>query len=263
MSSPPSAPEKDPIRPWYEAIEALGDYGSFQLGHVDAERRVRWHDCPHKEFDGIGGFANLFREAGIEMAELPQNRHPAKQSWLPFVRSLPALLGPRRRLEWAHLEQGEPLPAGPLPLPHLAWHLYSEDESSALRKLAKSRGVTLNTLLLKFLDQVIRRDLQDPSADVPWMLPVNLRGQVKARRDTQNQTSYLAIQIGAEDSVRDLHQDIHTRLERGEHWAAWKGYSATRYLPMALRKWALVHDRAMTQWNLGLFTNLGSWDDSP
>lgn len=260
MSALPSSPGRDPIRPWFEALEELGDYSSFKFGHVAESGEVRWHERSHKLFDGIGGFADILQEAKIVPPPLPQNKHPSKPSWWPFVRALPALLGPRRRLAWASLEKGPAVPEGPLPDPVLGWHLFDEDQSVAVREAARALGVTINSYLLKHLDAVIRKELQNPKAATPWMLPVNLRSKVKCERETENQSSYLAIQIAHDQDVTDLHADIHRRLDRGEHWAAWKGYSATRPFPPALKKWALAHDRAMTQWNLGLFTNLGNWD---
>ncbi len=261
MSPISHARGKDPIRPWYEAIEALGDYTSFRLGHVHAVTgEVRWHDVPHKYYDGIGGFADILREGGNEVPPLPENKHPSAPSWWPFFRSIPALLGPRRRLQWKDLERGPEVPPGKLPLPALAWHVFDESQSSAVRSAARRFGVTINSYLLKRLDDTLRGDLRQPDRPIPWMIPVNLRGKISRERETENHSSYLAIKIAPSESVQDLHREIYRRLDRGEHWAAWKGYSATRLLPQALKRLALKTDRAMTQWNLGLFTNLGNWD---
>lgn len=261
MSELSHARDKDPIRPWFEALESLGDYTTFRFGHVaPGAEEPRWHEFPHKLYDGIGGFAHMLREADLEIPALQVNRHPSEPSWWPFLRALPAVMGPRRRLKWRELETGPELPPGPLPDPVISWHVFEEEESTAIRTLAREAGVTINSYLLKHLDNTLREEIEDHAADIPWMVPVNLRGKIDRGRDTENHSSYLAIRISPKETVRDLHQDIYRRLDRGEHWIAWKGYTATRFLPQALKRLALKTDRAMTQWNLGLFTNLGVWD---
>jgi NRPS condensation-like uncharacterized protein len=251
----------DPIRPWYEAVRATGDYHMIRFGHLrPGSSDVRWVSIPHSEFDGIGGFTHLLREKGVTMDKLPENPHPSNPSWWPFIRSIPKILGPRRRLAWKELEQGPPVPDGELPDPVLAWHVFSEDQTRVLREAARVRSVTVNSLLMKHLDTVLRRDIVDPGAAVPWMVPVNLRGKVSRGCDTQNHSSYVSVRVAPGDTMQDLHAEIRRRLKRGEHWANWKAYSATRFLPPGMKEALVKADRAMAEWNFGLFTNLGVWD---
>lgn len=251
----------DPIRPWYEANERVGDYSMIRFGHLrPGETELRWISIPHSEFDGIGGFAHLLRERGVPMDILPENSHPSEPSWWPFIRSIPKIIGPRRRLTWKALEQGPPVPPGKLPDPVSSWHLFSEDETRRLREAARAASVTLNTFLMKHLDTVLRRDIVEPDAVVPWMVPVNLRGKVTRASDTQNHSSYVSVQVSPDGNLRDLHAEIQRKLARGEHWANWKAYSATRFVPASAKEALIKADRAMAEWNFGLFTNLGSWD---
>ena len=67
---------KDPIRPWFEAVDSMGDYTTFRFGHVQpGSSEVRWHEFPHTLYDGIGGFAHMLREAGLSSGPLQENRH--------------------------------------------------------------------------------------------------------------------------------------------------------------------------------------------
>lgn len=252
----------DPIRPWYEALGAEGDYVMIRFGHLKpGATEVEWISIPHSEFDGIGGFAHLLREKGIRMDELPEIPYVSEPSWWPFVRSIPKILGPRRRLEWKRLPVGPVVSAGePLPDPVLAWHVFSAAETEALRSAARAESVTVNSLLMKHLDGVLRKDLVDEGAVVPWMVPVNLRGKVEREDDTQNHSSYVSVKVRPGEDVRALHAEIRRKIARGEHWANWKAYSAARLLPQSAKRALIRADRGMAEWNLGLFTNLGVWD---
>ena len=258
---PSLAGENDPIRPWYEAIESVGDYYMIRFGRVRPDAStIDWVDVPHKYFDGIGGFAHLLRRAGIETPPLPETPHEVGPSWRPFLRSLPAVVGPRRRLKWKRMPRAGHYDRRQLPDPVFSWHVFSEEETRIVRHLSQARQITVNTYLLRHLDSVIRRDIARPSEAIPWMLPVNLRGRITRSRDTANHSSYIAVRIAPDDSAQDLHRDIQRRLARGEQWGPWKGYDATRVLPRMMKKALIRTDRAISPWNLGLFTNLGVWD---
>ncbi len=221
---------------------------------------VEWVSIPHSDFDGIGGFGHLLRKKGVEMNNLPTNPHLQKPSWLPFFRSLPKVLGPRHRLKWRTLPKVEFLGNESLPDPVLSWHIFTAEETFCLREMARRKGVTLNSFLMKHLDGVLRQDQVDEGAAVPWMVPVNLRGPLKREIDTENHSSYVSVKVDPDETVEDLHREIFNRLERGEHWANWKAYSATRFVPPGMKRALIRRDRAMAEWNLGLFTNLGVWD---
>lgn len=250
----------DPIKPWYEAIGQTGDYVMIRFGRVKpGATEVEWVSIPHSEFDGIGGFAHLLREKGVEMDHLPENSHLQKPSWGPFLKSVPKLMGPRKQLKWRDFPKSETAEST-LPDPKLAWHVFSEDETNLIRKAAREGKVTVNSLLMKLLDEVLRQDQVDPQALVPWMVPVNLRGQVDREDDTQNHSSYVSVKVSPEETEEELHREIFRKLDLGEHWANWKAYSATRLVPAFVKRAMIRSGRAMAEWNLGLFTNLGVWD---
>ena len=95
---------------------------------------------------------------------------------------------------------------------------------------------------------------------VPWMIPVNLRGKVVRESDTANHSSYVGVRVQSYETVHDVHRNIYAALARGEHWANWNAYKLGRFLTHGLRKFLIKSEQAMSQWNLGGFSNLGDWD---
>ena len=256
----PKVVSQDPVKPWFETLETMGEFIGIRYGRVDPQSdEVQWVYRPHKEFDGIGGFADILRERGIDLAPLPKITHPSPPSWLPLIKSVPNYLKPRKVLTWGAIKRGEPVTEiGPPPA--VGWHVFSEEDTFKIRQASRAQGVTVNSFLMKHLDRAIRPALSDPSEAIPWMVPVNLRGKIAQARDSANHSSYVAIKINSYDSARDVHNSIHRRLRKGEHWANWKSYELTRSLPED-RKRALIDSfRAMSQWSIGSFSNLGVWD---
>ena len=92
------------------------------------------------------------------------------------------------------------------------------------------------------------------------MIPVNLRGKVVRDRDTANFSSYVGVSVKSYETVHDVHRNIYAALESGEHWANWHAYQLGRLATSGIRKYLIANDKAMSQWNLGSFSNLGDWD---
>jgi hypothetical protein len=113
---------------------------------------------------------------------------------------------------------------------------------------------------LKHLTKAIRPFLEDQSSVVPWMIPVNLRGKLVRDRDTANYSSYVGVKVQSYETPHDIHLNIYAALHRREHWANWYALHTGRFLTRGMRKFLLAKELAMSQWNLGSFSNLGDWD---
>jgi len=253
--------KKDPIRPWFDAAEDLGEYIGIRFGRLPpGASEPEWFFLKHTDFDGIGGLAHLLRERGAELPRLAQIKHPAPPSWVSLVRALPKFARPMRRVKWGPLE-GPTRPSTPsVPPPAVAWHIFSESATMQIKRVCRKKGYTVNSFLLKHLTKAVRPSLADESSFVPWMLPVNLRGKVSRERDVENHSSYVCVNVQSYETVEDIHTNIYAALARGEHWANWFSYRSGLLLTHGLRKFLIKTERCTSQWNLGGFSNLGDWD---
>jgi len=185
---------EDAIRRWFSAAEELGEYIGIRFGYIPPSgREPEWTFLPHSHFDGIGGLAELLRRRDAELARLPQIKHPAPPSLFPLLRMLPRYLTPRHRLKWVTLE-GQPEPSSSTrPPPACAWQVFDERTTMRVRRVCRNESVTVNSFLLKHLTKASRPSLQDQSALVPWVIPVNLRGKGIRPRDLENHSSYVCL----------------------------------------------------------------------
>ena len=252
----------DPISPWFHICEEQGEYIGIRFGRIPpGGSEVEWKFVRHTDFDGIGGFAELLRRRGAVIPRLSQIKHPARPSWLCLVRALPKFIKPRRRVAWGQMERGPLISSSNTQPPiAVAWHIFDEVATTQVRRVCRKNGVTVNSFLLKHLTKAVRPSLADQSSVVPWMIPINLRGKVVRDRDTANFTSYVGVKVCSYETAYDIHKNIYAALGRGEHWANWYGYEVGRLAAKGVKKYMLNHDLAMSQWNLGSFSNLGDWD---
>ncbi len=256
-----AASKSDPIRPWFETLELLGEFDGIRFGHVPPSNvEAEWLYLSHKEYDGIGGFAHLLRERGAIIENLPKITHPAKLSWWPFILFLPTMLAPRKCQKWLELKQGEKLETTVQPAPAVAFQIFDEEKTAKIRRASRLADVTVNSFLMKYLDRAIRPSLSDPACAIPWMVPVNLRGKVTQPRDTGNHSSYVGIRIYASEGVKEIQNHIYKALKKGQHLAAWKGFAVSQNTSTKTKVRLIKANRATSQWSVGGFSNLGEWD---
>lgn len=251
----------DPLSPWFVAAEELGEFVGIRFGRVaPGTTEPEWIYHKHINVDGIGGFAQILRDRGVNVTELPQIKYPSSPSSLAILQSLPKFVRPKKRLQWVKLD-GQPKPAVNTEAPTtVAWHVFNESETTQIRRLCRKAGVTVNSFLVKHLTKAIRPFLADQSAVVPWMLPVNVRGKVDLGRDTANHTSYITVKVKSYETVTDIHRNIYKALGKGEHWANWQAYQLCLNLSHGMKKYLLDSGNAMPEWYIGSFSNLGDWD---
>src|ERR1035437_7757380 len=251
----------DHISPWFIAAEQLGEYIGIRFGHVSTSAaEPEWIFLRHTDFDGIGGLAEILRQRGGELPRLPQIKHPASRSWVSLVRMSPKYFKPKQRVKWGPLDRGGAINSGSQPPVAVAWHVFDETATTQVRRVCRKMGITVNSFLLKHLTKAIRPYLEDQSSMIPWMIPINMRGKVTRDRDTANFSSYVGINVQSYETVYDIHRKIYSALGKGEHWANWYAYYSGRFITAGMRRFLIAKELAMSQWNLGGFSNLGDWD---
>jgi hypothetical protein len=251
----------DFISPWFLAAEDLGEYVGIRFGRIaPGADDPEWIFRSHTETDGIGGFAEILRRRGARLERLPRLKHPTPPSPVAAVKLLPKFLKTRQRVKWAPLIGEVRQSTNKQPPSALAWHVFDEVDTMQVRRICRRFGVTINTFLLKHLTKAIRPFLHDESSTVPWMIPVNLRGKVTLSKDTDNYSSYVGIKVRSYESVQDIHSNIYAALASGEHWGHWQVYRLGKLAGAGLKRFLIRKELAMSQWNLGGFSNLGDWD---
>jgi hypothetical protein len=257
---------RDPLAPWFAQMRALGDLPDILIGRqIDVDTPVVWTSLPHEYFDGMGALAMLLRRSGYDVGVLPAARSDFDPADATLAQRLKRFLAAHSR-GMEHVLDAEPPwrdfdPAiAPAPVtPETTW--LSVEQTDRLRASAEAQGASLNSLLLAALDRAIDPLLIDPWAPRHWMVPVNMRGQVRPTcgRDTANHSCAVMIRTKAGYSPLHVHEAIRHELKRGMHLAAWtKLRTVTMFgghVVGRLQRLMLKHPQYVT----GELSNLGDW----
>ena len=243
---------------WFLAAEATGDFMGIRYGRQAAGTdEVEWMFVPHAECDGIGGFARLLRERGADLDKLPTTNHPDRGFVRPFLNLLWKKGSAGKvavRADWSPPEGSEGVPEA------VAWKLFSEQETELLRERCRREKLTVNSFLLKQLDLAVRPDIRAPDAVIPWMIPVNLRGDGTHADDTENHVSSVDIHISPDDTAAEIQCGVLKCLERGEHRANYLILCLGKFLSHRTKVRLVRKSRSLPGGNIGAFSNLGVWD---
>lgn len=215
--------------------------------------KAEWFNVSHCECDGIGGFARLLREQGLKNLTIPQTKHSSLGFLLPLWR----LWRDKRKKEicaergdWNEATQSN----------NIAWHLFTEAETHAILDRCRALEVTVNSFLLKALDQAVRPEVRTSEKKISWMIPVNLRGDISYPDDTENHVSCVETKIAPNDTPAMIHEKILYQLRRGEHRANHLLLNIGRILSHQTKVKLLNKDRTRPSGNIGAFSNLGVWN---
>lgn len=246
---------------WFRASEAAGDTMTIVYGRIPkGSGQIEWFHLSHCECDGIGGFTRLLRERGIKDLTPPKTKHPFRKLFAPlWNRVIDSISLPpcANRSDWKHnvASASEDHPVG--------WHLFTKEETQRIIDHCRELQVTVNSFLLKQLDQSIRQEILRPKEKISWMIPVNLRGDIEYPDDTANHVSCIEPKIAADDTPQSIQTQILHRLKRGEHRANFLLLSLGGIFSHATKVRLLQKDRTKPAGNIGAFSNLGVWEIDP
>lgn len=250
------------IRLWFRSAEAIGEFIGIRFGRLAPHAsEPEWVYYPHADHDGIGAFADILRNRGAEITQLPQIKYyPAYSPLVAALKHWPKYMLPRRPLPLQSLERDGTDSSPTEPARAVAWHVFDEGTTQQLRLESRKNGFTINTLLLKALSEAVRPQLLTPQASIPWMIPVNMRGGVDQFRDTDNHSSYVTVSVAPDESAFVLQHRILKSLSRGQHWGNWHAFKLGSFLTGGMREILLARGLCLSQWSIGAFSNLGEWD---
>lgn len=158
----------DAIKTWFWSLEETGEFIGIRFGRIPpGQSQPEWKFMPHTDVDGIGGFAQMLRKKGVRVPQLPQIKHPAPPSPLAALKSAPKFLLPQRKLAWRGISGPTKTSDAKTPPPAVAWHVFDEASTLAIRRFCRKSSITVNSYLLRQLSKAIRPSLQDQSAIIP------------------------------------------------------------------------------------------------
>jgi hypothetical protein len=213
-------PRRDLFSEFFDAIEAMGEYWGIHLGRYrKRDDSLEWFHFRHQEYDGLGALSHHLRTTEQVEIELPQTSEQRPSTWTllcAFVRLLVRALRPRKCMKWRALDSGwRPRSSAESRPTASAWSLFSQQETTELRALARARGVSLNAWLLWSLKEALLPQLVPGSGTLDWRIPVNMRGALPTDGETANHALALEVSLRPEASPGEV--DAAIREEKSLH----------------------------------------------
>jgi hypothetical protein len=241
--------------------ETRGEFIGMRGGKRRPDGSIAWSFLSHATYDGVGGFVHLLRrDHGATHVEVPA-RKSRPPSLMARAAALLRLLAkkPEPAAAWKNMDLSAQVKSA-RPGTAFATELFDRECTQRLTRKARALGVPLNSLLLAALGRASESELD--AGPARWIMPVNMRGPVALANDTANQTGYLHIELPADSTPSQAHEQMKLALRRREHWATWLFLNAGRIV--GYRGIRAIYRMQMSRFEgrpfVGAFTNLGIWD---
>src|SRR3989344_5903508 len=142
----------------------------------------------------------------------------------------------------------------------------SASETQQLHEKARSKNISLNTLLLFCLDTIISKKFGVHHKTRSWWIPVSMRPDLGiAPNDPtaiRNYVSNFTLDLKNSLSPELLQKKISEALKQQRHWGTWWWQQLGRYLPHAVIRY-IAYKKLFNNQHVGAFTNLGEWTSTP
>jgi len=243
---------------YFSIQKELGLDITFKLGRGSDSEQVEWTTLSHHLYDGIGGFAHRLREEGWPVNKLPVSRESKPPSRLSMV--VPMVRYAMGRKQVTPVEWKEEISENKLGAFTTFSAAFNTDETNHIIKSAKQNQVTVNTLLLESINKISAKHLQKDSEKNIWVVPVNIRGAIKRKRDTSNHVSFFPVSINKDQKLEEIQNDTRTNLEKKTQWVTWHFLNLTGKKKGRDGIYDMVKSTIDTQLGVtGVFSNLGAW----
>ena len=257
---------KDHIATWYEVREELGVSDTIHLfflnkknGHTDFE------SFRHRDMDGIAMLSKALKHKGYQTPPTPMNRdsyepslrHVLKQRKLIPQDRWPKQVPWRNISDLGHLNQPKTTDASHTEsLP--AIEKIERQWLVLIKQTAQAQNVSTASLMLSCLNKAVFDELLTDNGTVYWFYPVNMRGPIKNKAQSQNLSSGFYLPLNALSSAQEIHQQVKQRLAAQHHWYLWKMAHIGKWVGRIGVKW-LYRSISQSQFHMGSFSYLGEW----
>jgi len=245
---------KESLAIWFDELTVMGE--STDISIIIEENQVeKEYIFSHGKFDAISGFIrNIGYFEGLKTKLNLRGKPKSKLKYfLGFIRY--SLRIPFKSAKWNKFNKD--------------WRnsnhkfypravcFFDKDETLEISFLSKKMNVSLNSLLLYLIDEVIAEKLNSRSKRV-WLIPVNVRDDIDENNEG-NEVGFIDAIVSSKCKVETLHRQIKNRISRYEHLGGILGVGLGVVLGEYLLR-RLVNVNKYLQVRTGVFTNLGSWD---
>jgi hypothetical protein len=251
---------QDYAAPWFRARRQQGVDDTIYYGMIAPSSGQRYvFSVPHEQCDGVGAFMRLLRCSGVQDWQGITGKPASIPGFFSCLRAqakkAPAELPNWRRHMVAPVDAEEQF---------IAIEPFSLAQTTQLRGIAKASSVSVNSLLLTTLHNVIAEQLLVEGGG-SWFVPVSLRGALHLPSDEMNHASGIYLSLPAVAQRVDVQSQLIQGLRRNEHWWLWHQarlvaklggqWLVGRLLPMLQQRHYLGSFSSMGEWNI-------DWSDS-
>lgn len=240
----------------FRVEKRLGHGDEFEIISHFSTGKVQISSFHHEDCDGLGALLIESAQWAGATFSAPLFRVPGDAHPRSLIRGITGFLDdflPSKTL-WKNLD----LAAEYTPK-NLAWRILDEDSTGALLKCARTKKVSLNSLLLSAVNSAVAHEfLRDEQIFCRWLIPVNMRMTPEEVLSTTNHTSSVGMKIRRSDSPETIERIFRISLNK---WRVLFANKLANLVSLLTEEqlFQLAKKRGESNFWMGSFSNLGHW----
>lgn len=212
----------------------------------------------HERHDGAGALATWLRSKKYILPQLPTARPNDKPSFIKSPLILFKTLFIHKNIKPQRIPWKEKNIDYKNINNNFEYVLFYKKQIHKINNYCVQNKISQNAFLLSILHNELIPLLLKTDCSAKWLFPVNMRGNVFAKDDSQNLSSAIFISLKKQSTAAEIHKKIKTSLINKVHWSVWWlmhigkiiGKKGCQYLSSQSQKNSFFY---------GSFSNMGSW----
>jgi len=239
----------------YKVAEELGEFVEMIGCRYDIKAdEARWYFQSHADSDGVGALTDILKREGIRIRTQPKMKILEKPTLPRRILLLFRYLRTTKAIRYAWKKHH---PGVKGPSRGVCFAVFSREKTERISTWCRSKKVTVTSLLVWTLNDVVRSRLLRDQPTVAWLIPVNFRNSETGDVDLRNVTSSLSLRLPENASLEFIHSEIQGMYREGLQWGAWIYSNFIKYVGYTVVK--LFYKYMNTGCWVGVCSNVGRW----
>jgi hypothetical protein len=134
---------------------------------------------------------------------------------------------------------------------------YTEDETEQAKKIAQTKGTSLNSWMLWCANSILSPYLEGTSPS-SWIVPVSVYESLDELKQTGVLTSIVEINIETNMTTQEVGDLVRKEVNAGLHWGTIFGACVNWFLPLYIYS-LILKATVAKKVRVGTFSNIGKW----
>ena len=251
----------DWVGQWYLILKERGENDLVSMGRGLRQedgfvKPVDKYSFSHSIMDGTSAVPHYFEELGEKIVPRETGFKKKISLWTVIKLTFQSLsISPESRPQWKFVDTDR----RPEDIHEYAKFCFNKEETKKVKEFCKENKLSENAYIIRNFSKLILEMVDNPTDEMSWLFPVNVRGIINKRDPKQNHSSFIPINVSNKTTAGGINNQIRSQLKSLRYIGIWWVHHLGVIFGKGLMR-KLSHRASKRSFWLGTVSNVGEWE---